>query len=344
MWIRLAKAIPRSKSTPGMTAASANATPSNVLWSSLRTTPHRARPPRPLSGPPTRSRSREASDGHRSQDGLVFVTPTLDVDAVARASPRSRPTGRSSPLHPAARRSPTRWWRSRATCGSRTRILGGRFEASGRSDALVTDARRRGSGPSYAPPEIVFGANASTLNFALSRSPARASRRRDPRRSSTTTPTSPRGSSSRTTSTCLRAGRAAPDTDARPRRLERKFSERTRVVAFPLSRTRLEPSSTRRPSSSWHTRSALGLADPRPLRAALSDRRDRARRRRSALLAVQVLRPAPRPLGLRRPSCRALSSRTTDAPGAVRVPLGARFETGTLAHELLAGCSRPSIT
>ena len=71
------------------------------------------------------------------------------------------------------------------------------------------------------------------------------------------------------------------------------------------------------------------------LRAARTDRRRRARRRRLDLLALQVLRAAPRN-GVR-PSRgpRALAA-LQGAPRRRRA-VGSRFETGTLAHELLAG-------
>ena len=77
------------------------------------------------------------------------------------------------------------------------------------------------------------------------------------------------------------------------------------------------------------------LGGRRPLRAARADRRRRARRRRAPLLAVQVLRPAPRA------RVRPRGAAPLVAPYKVRPaadePAGSRFETGTLAHELLAG-------
>ena len=52
--------------------------------------------------------------------------------------------------------------------------LGGPFETSRRSDALVADARLAASGfLGCTADEVVFGANMTTLNFALSRACAR---------------------------------------------------------------------------------------------------------------------------------------------------------------------------
>src|SRR5919202_561686 len=48
--------------------------------------------------------------------------------------------------------------------------LGGPFETSRRSEALVTDARLAASGfLGCTPDEVVFGANMTTLNFTLTR-------------------------------------------------------------------------------------------------------------------------------------------------------------------------------
>jgi hypothetical protein len=49
LWIRVARAIPRSYDTPGIVDAIANATPSKVLWLSFRTTTfHGAPMPEPV--------------------------------------------------------------------------------------------------------------------------------------------------------------------------------------------------------------------------------------------------------------------------------------------------------
>ena len=81
--------------------------------------------------------------------------------------------------------------------------LGGAFETSRRSDALVVSAhhaaaRFLGCGPD----EVGFGQNMTTLNFALTRTLGRSSARatRSSSRGSTTTATSRRGSTSPTTS------------------------------------------------------------------------------------------------------------------------------------------------
>src|SRR5919199_3179181 len=52
--------------------------------------------------------------------------------------------------------------------------VGGPFETSRRSEALVTEARLAASGfLGCTPDEVVFGANMTTLNFALTRACAR---------------------------------------------------------------------------------------------------------------------------------------------------------------------------
>src|SRR4029450_2512034 len=55
--------------------------------------------------------------------------------------------------------------------------VGGDFETSRRSDALVADARLAGAGLlGFSADEVVFGANMTTLNFSLSRAAARGRR------------------------------------------------------------------------------------------------------------------------------------------------------------------------
>src|SRR2546421_4813209 len=58
--------------------------------------------------------------------------------------------------------------------------LGGPFETSRRSEAVVTDARLAAAGfLGCSADEVVFGANMTTLNFALSRAAAREWREGD---------------------------------------------------------------------------------------------------------------------------------------------------------------------
>ena len=179
--------------------------------------------------------------------------------------------------------------------------LGGAFAASRRSDELVehahaTAARFLGCRPE----ETIFGANMTTLNFALTpraRANARG-RRRDPRHAARprrqrravararARPRPPRRTSSRSTT----------DTTLDLDDLERKLTDRTRVVAFPLASnavgTTTDATRSRRARArSWRAR----VGRRSPLRAARADRRGGARRRRPPLLAVQVLRPASRP-------------------------------------------------
>ena len=77
--------------------------------------------------------------------------------------------------------------------------------------------------------------------------------------------------------------------------LERKLTDRTRVVAFPLASNAVGTlTDVPRIVELAQSVGALDLGGRRALRPARPDRRRRARRRRAALLAVQVLRPAPR--------------------------------------------------
>src|SRR5436189_175274 len=70
--------------------------------------------------------------------------------------------------------------------------VGGEFETSLRSDALVADARLAGAGfLGCSADEVVFGANMTTLNFALSRT----RRARSPGSTPSTTPRTGRSTS-----------------------------------------------------------------------------------------------------------------------------------------------------
>ena len=119
--------------------------------------------------------------------------------------------------------------------------------------------------------------------------------------------------------------------------LERQLTERTKVVAFPLAANAVGTlTDARRIVELAHEAGALAWADAVHYGAARADRRRGARRRRAHLLAVQVLRPAPRPRVRARASCSS-SWRPYKVRPAPNDPLGHRFETGTLPHELLAG-------
>ena len=157
-------------------------------------------------------------------------------------------------------------------------------------------------------------------------------------RGSTTTRTSRRGSSSRTTST----SRCASSTSTTTRR----STSTTSSGCSPTARASSPSRSRRTPSARSPTRGeivelaheagALAWADAVHYAPHGADRRRRARRRRPRLLAVQVLRAAPR--ARLRPRRRSPSS-LAPVQGAARVdePLGTASRPGTLPHELLAG-------
>ena len=230
--------------------------------------------------------------------------------------------------------------------------LGGRFEASVRSDALVTDARvAAASFLGSTPDEVVFGANASTLNFALSRTLARELRAGDEilaTKLDHDANVAPWLELAHDLDLTVQLVEVHADTTLDLDDLERKLSERTRVVAFPLASNAVGTDrrrGARRRARALGRRACLGRR--RPLRTTLADRRDRARRRRSALLAVQVLRAAPRPRRRPRRRARALAP-VQGAPRAERAArralrdrhAGARAARGVSRGRRLRGRAR----
>jgi cysteine desulfurase family protein (TIGR01976 family) len=218
--------------------------------------------------------------------------------------------------------------------------LGGAFDASRRSDGLVafaheTAARFLGCRPE----ETAFGPNMTTLNFALTRALGRTLVAGD-----------------RILVTRLdHDGNVAPwlelahdrglrvdfvdfreDTRLDLDDLERKLTERTRVVAFPLASNALGtiPDAARIVSLA-HEAGALAWADA--VHFAPHGPID------VAALGVDVLLCSPYKffgphLGLAFGREELLRSwRPYKVRPAADEPVGHRFETGTLAHELLAG-------
>ena len=181
--------------------------------------------------------------------------------------------------------------------------------------------------------EVVFGPNMTTLNFALSRTAAASSARatRSSSRSSTTTRTSRRGSSWRTTSGLeVRFVEIRDDTTLDLDDLERQLSDRTRVVAFPVASNAVGTlTDVARIAELAHGAGALAWADavhyaphgPIDVAALGVDVLD--------LLALQVLRPAPRARVRPRGAARALAP--VQGPPPADEPLGHRFETGHAA-------------
>ena len=228
---------------------------------------------------------------------------------------------------------------SRRISASRTRTSAARSRrASGLSRSWTTRAAAAGRFLGCSPDEVTFGANMTSLSFALSRTAARVrSRRRDRRHA-------PRP---------RRQRRAVAGAGRRPRprhplrRHHRRLRRRPRrpraaaLVAHP--RRRLPGRVERRRHADGRPqdrragaqRGRARVGRRRPRRAARADRRRRLGRGRPPLLAVQVLRAPPR----RR--VRPARGRRSWRPYKVRPqadePLGHRFETGTQPFELLAG-------
>ena len=218
--------------------------------------------------------------------------------------------------------------------------LGGSFPSSVRSDALVTDARLAAAAFLHCDPnEVVFGQNMTTLNFMLTRTLGRELNAGD-----------------EIVATKLdHDGNVAPwlelahdlglevklvelhdDTTVDLDDLASKLSDRTRVVAFPLASNAVGTLvDARRVVELAHSVGALAWADAvhyaahRPV-----DVPD---------LGVDLLVCSPYKfygphLGLAFGRAEVLEQwRPYKVRPAANEPVGSRFETGTLAHELLAG-------
>jgi cysteine desulfurase family protein (TIGR01976 family) len=218
--------------------------------------------------------------------------------------------------------------------------LGGAFAASLRSDELVAQAHETAAGfLGCRPEETIFGQNMTTLNFALTRALGRTLAPGDEilvTRLDHDGNVAPWLELARDLD--LRVGfvEIHEDTTLDLDDLERKLTGRTRVVAFPLASNALGTvPDAGRVIALAHAAGALAWADAvhyaphRPIDV--------------ATLGVDVLLCSPYKffgphLGLAYGREELLRSWP---PYKVRPvpdePVGGRFETGTLAHELLAG-------
>ena len=218
--------------------------------------------------------------------------------------------------------------------------LGGAFAASRRSDELVEHAHERaGAFLGCADEETIFGPNMTTLNFALTRTVARDFRPGD---EVLVTRLDHDGNVSPWLELAhdldLRVGFVDihDDTTLDLDDLERKLGPRTRVVAFPLASNAVGTlTDAERIAELAHGAGALAWADAvhyaphAPIDV--------------TALGVDVLLCSPYKffgphLGLAFGRADLLRSwRPYKVRPAVGEPVGHRFETGTLAHELLAG-------
>jgi cysteine desulfurase family protein (TIGR01976 family) len=218
--------------------------------------------------------------------------------------------------------------------------LGGAFGTSRRSDALVTQARLTAAAfLRCEPDEAIFGANMTTLNFMLSRTVGR---------------TLPAGDEILVTK-LDHDGNVSPwlelahdldlkvgfvdihdDTTLDHDDLERKLTDRTRIVAFPLASNAVGTlTDAGRIVELAHDAGALAWADA--VHYAPHGPID------AADLGVDVLVCSPYKffgphLGVAYGRAELLESwRPYKVRPAGMEPVGHRFETGTLPHELLAG-------
>src|SRR5881275_3154246 len=217
--------------------------------------------------------------------------------------------------------------------------LGGHFGTSRRSDALVAQARLAASSFLWCEPdETFFGANMTTLNFALSRTVGRTLRAGDEivvTRLDHDGNISPWLELAHDLDLTVRFVDVHDDTTLDYADLERNLTERTRVVAFPVASNAVGTlTDVRRVVELAHSAGALAWADAvhygphGPIDA--------------ADWGVDVLICSPYKffgphLGL---ACGRAELLESWLPYKVRPsadqPLGHRFETGTLPHELLA--------
>jgi cysteine desulfurase family protein (TIGR01976 family) len=218
--------------------------------------------------------------------------------------------------------------------------LGGAFEASVRSHALVANARIAASAfLGCTPDEVVFGQNMTTLNFALTRTVGRELRAGDEILATKLDHdgnVAPWLELAHDLDLDVRLVELNDDTTLDLDDLESKLSERTRVVAFPLASNGVGTLvDARRVAELSHSVGALAWADAvhfgphGPIDV--------------AALGVDVLLCSPYKffgphLGLAFGRKDVLERwRPYKVRPAANEPVGARFETGTLAHELLAG-------
>ncbi len=218
--------------------------------------------------------------------------------------------------------------------------LGGAFAASRRSDELVERARETAARfLGCRAEEVAFGQNMTTLNFALSRALGRTLAPGDEilvTRLDHDANVSPWLELAHDRDLRVDFVGIREDTTLDLDELERKLSERTRVVAFPLASNAFgtTPDAARIVELA-HAAGALAWADAvhyaphAPIDA--------------AALGVDVLLCSPYKffgphLGLVFGREELLRSwRPYKVRPAADEPVGHRFETGTLAHELLAG-------
>jgi len=218
--------------------------------------------------------------------------------------------------------------------------VGGPYETSRRTEAVIAQARLAAASLlGCTPEEVAFGQNMTTLNFALTRTAARDLREGDEllvTRLDHDANVSPWLELAHDLRLVVRFVDIGDDTTLDLDDLERQLSARTRIVAFPLASNAVGTlTDARRIVELAHEAGALAWADA--VHYAPHGPIDVQR------LGVDVLICSPYKffgphLGLAFGRRELLERwRPYKVRPAADQPLGHRFETGTLAHELLAG-------
>jgi cysteine desulfurase family protein (TIGR01976 family) len=218
--------------------------------------------------------------------------------------------------------------------------LGGAFDASRRSDSLVGQARTTAARfLGCQIEEVIFGANMTTLNFALTRAWARTARAGDEvlvTKLDHDANISPWLELERDTEIVVRFVDIRDDGTLDPEDLEGKLNERTGVVALPYASNALGTvSDVRRIAELAHSVGALTWVDA--VHYAPHGPIDLVDLQADVLLCSPYKFFGPH-LGLAAVRRNVLEGwRPYKVRPAADEPIGASFETGTLAHELLAG-------
>ena len=218
--------------------------------------------------------------------------------------------------------------------------LGGAFPASRRSDELVSHARATAARfLGCEIEEVIFGANMTTLNFALTRAWARDSHARDEvlvTKLDHDANIAPWLELERDTEIVVGFVDIHDDGTLDLEDLGRKLSERTAVVAFPFASNALGTvTDVKRIAELAHSVGALTWVDA--VHYAPHGPIDVVDVQADVLLCSPYKFFGPH-LGVAAVRREVLEAwRPYKVRPAADEPLGARFETGTLAHELLAG-------
>jgi cysteine desulfurase family protein (TIGR01976 family) len=218
--------------------------------------------------------------------------------------------------------------------------LGGRFETSRRSDLLVDEARRTAASfLGCAAEEVAFGANMTTLNFALSRTVGRELEPGDEivvTRLDHDGNVAPWLELARDLDLVVRFADIRDDTTLDLDDLAAQLSERTRIVAFPWASNAVGTLvDVARVSALAHEAGALAWVDA--VHYAPHGRIDVAAAGVDVLICSPYKFYGPH-LGLAFARAELLERwRPYTVRPLAQERLGQRFETGTLAHELLAG-------